>query len=75
MAGKGLKLTKPRVGDTYTLGNASFTIIAPNGDYGNDLNNWSVGIRLDYGDNRFVRRMQSYRFESEMPNLCSGGRR
>ena len=54
MAGKGLKLTKPRVGDTYTLGNASFTIIAPNKDYGNDLNNWSVGIRLDYGDNRFV---------------------
>ena len=54
VAGKGLKLTKPRVGDTYTLGNTSFTIIAPNGDYGNDLNNWSVGIRLDYGDNRFV---------------------
>ena len=54
VAGKGLKLTKPRVGDTYTLGNASFTIIAPNEDYGNDLNNWSVGIRLDYGDNRFV---------------------
>ena len=23
-------------------------------DYGSDLNNWSVGIRLDYGGNRFV---------------------
>ena len=54
VADKGLKLTKPRVGDTYPLGDASFTIIAPNGDYGDDLNNWSVGIRLDYGENRFV---------------------
>ncbi len=54
VAAKGLKLTKPRVGDTYALGGASFTVIAPNGDYGNDLNNWSVGIRLDYGDSRFV---------------------
>lgn len=54
VVGKGLKLTKPRVGDTYALGGASFTVIAPNKDYGSDLNNWSVGIRLDYGDNRFV---------------------
>lgn len=54
VADKGLKLTKPRVGDTYPLGDASFTVIAPNGDYGDDLNNWSVGIRLDYGENRFV---------------------
>ena len=54
VADKGLKLTKPTPGDTYTLGDASFTIIAPNGDYGDDLNNWSVGILLENGANRFV---------------------
>ena len=27
---------------------------SPVKDYGNDLNNWSVGIRLTYGDNSFV---------------------
>ncbi len=51
---KGLKLTKPVPGDSYTLGGATFTIIAPNGDYGDDLNNWSVGILLENGSSRFV---------------------
>lgn len=51
---KGLKITKPVPGSTYTLGNASFTIVAPVKDYGNDLNNWSVGIRLTYGSNSFL---------------------
>ena len=37
-----------------TLGSASFTIVAPVKDYGNDLNNWSVGIRLTYGSNSFL---------------------
>lgn len=50
----GLKITKPVPGNTYTLGGASFTIVAPVKDYGNDLNNWSVGIRLTYGDNSFL---------------------
>ena len=55
VADKGLKITKPRVGDTYELGAASFEIIAPNGDgYGDDLNNWSVGIRLTQGERSFV---------------------
>lgn len=51
---KGLSLTLPQLGDTYSLGDASFTIIAPAGDYGDDLNNWSVGIRLVYQDTAFV---------------------
>ena len=49
-----MKLTKPVLGDTYSLGEASFTVLAPVGDYGNDLNNWSIGIRLSYGDTAFV---------------------
>lgn len=52
---KGLKITKPVVGDVYQLGAASFEIIAPNrGDYGDNLNNWSVGIKLTQGRRSFV---------------------
>lgn len=52
---KGLKITKPVVGNSYSLGSASFTIIAPNKkDYGSNLNDYSVGIRLTHGTNRFI---------------------
>ncbi|MCI5503309.1 MAG: ComEC/Rec2 family competence protein [Anaerobutyricum sp.] len=51
---KGLTMTEPVVGDTYALGKASFTVIAPNRDYGDDTNNWSAGIILTYGKNRFL---------------------
>ena len=54
VSNKGLKITKPVPGSTYTLGSASFTIVAPVKDYGNDLNNWFVGIRLIYGSNSFL---------------------
>lgn len=54
IASRGLKITKPKPGDSYDLGNASFTILSPVKDYGSDLNNWSVGIRLTYGENSFV---------------------
>lgn len=51
---KNLEITFPEVGDTYNIGNASFTIIAPNKEYGNELNDWSVGIKLINGENSFV---------------------
>jgi beta-lactamase superfamily II metal-dependent hydrolase len=54
IAGKNLKITIPRPGENYSLGAASFQIIAPNKDYGDNLNNWSIGIRLVYGKNSFV---------------------
>lgn len=50
---KLLKWTTPKVGDTYSLGNASFTVIAPNGEY-SDPNNSSVGIILKNGENKFL---------------------
>jgi beta-lactamase superfamily II metal-dependent hydrolase len=50
----GVSLTRPVPGDSYALGDAVFTILAPVGDYGTDLNNWSVGIRLTLGDTAFV---------------------
>lgn len=51
---QGLKITKPKVGDEYTLGSTTFQIIAPNKSYGNDLNNWSIGIKLINGNDSFV---------------------
>ncbi len=52
---KGKKITYPEAGDVYTLGNAEFTVISPTGeDYGDNWNNYSVGILLQFGENRFV---------------------
>lgn len=49
-----LKLTKPIVGSEYAIGAASFIIIAPNSSYYDDLNNYSVGIKLIYDENSFI---------------------
>lgn len=44
----------PVPGECYPLGGASFTIVAPNQDYGDNINNASIGIRLVYGENTFL---------------------
>lgn len=49
-----LDIISPEVNQKYSLGDADFTIVAPNEDYGNDTNNWSVGILLEYGESRFL---------------------
>lgn len=52
---KNQPITRPVVGDTYDLGMAEFTVIAPvEEDYGDSWNDYSVGIRLDFGENSFV---------------------
>lgn len=52
---KRYKVTEPVVGDTYSLGDAGFTIIAPNAnDYGDNANDYSVGIILQHGNKKFV---------------------
>ena len=51
---KKLKITLPKIGEVYELGDSSFQILGPNRDYGDNLNNWSVGIRLDYGKTSFA---------------------
>lgn len=51
---KGLQVTIPEPGQKYELGSASFTVLAPVRDYGDELNDWSVGIRLTNGDNSFI---------------------
>ena len=51
---KGLKVTSPRVYDTYKLNKAEFTIIAPSSEDYSNLNDYSVGIKLDYMDHSFI---------------------
>ncbi|MCI8485144.1 MAG: MBL fold metallo-hydrolase [Lachnospiraceae bacterium] len=52
---KGKKITYPVVGDTYMLGSAEFTVTAPvEKDYGDNWNDYSVGILLEFGENRFL---------------------
>lgn len=58
---KGLKLTAAKVGAVYSLAdeykendNTAFEILAPVGDDYDDLNNWSVVIRLIHGKNAFL---------------------
>ncbi len=52
---KRYKITSPVVGTVYQLGDAEFTVIAPSQkDYGDEANNYSVGIILEHGDKKFV---------------------
>lgn len=50
---KNYNLVMPEIGSSYTLGEAVFTITAPNGDY-EEENNRSIGIRLVHGENSFL---------------------
>lgn len=51
---KNYKSSQPEVGDSYVLGSAVFTIVAPGLDYGEDANNASIGILLQHGENHFL---------------------
>lgn len=50
----GLKLTKAEVGTEYELGDADFTIVGPVSEEYSDLNDYSVGIYLEYEDFTFL---------------------
>ncbi len=51
---KNLKITKAVVGTQYILGPATFTVVAPNASSYEEMNNYSVGIKLTYGDTSFL---------------------
>ncbi|MBQ9928495.1 MAG: MBL fold metallo-hydrolase [Lachnospiraceae bacterium] len=51
---KQYRNTRPMVGTQYFLGDAVFTVVAPVGNYGEEYNNYSVGILLTYGENKFL---------------------
>lgn len=50
---KQLRYSTPEVGDSYTLGSAEFTILAPNGNY-DEPNNASIALLLENGENSFL---------------------
>ncbi|MCR5590816.1 MAG: MBL fold metallo-hydrolase [Lachnospiraceae bacterium] len=50
---RNYKWSTPEVGSTYDLGEALFTVVAPNRVY-SDPNNSSIALVLQYGDTRFL---------------------
>lgn len=51
---KGLKITTPKVGDSYGLGNATWQILAPVSASYDNLNNYSIVTKLKFGNNSFI---------------------
>ena len=50
----GLTVTSPAAGSTFYLGDACCTVFAPNQQTYSDLNDFSIVIRLDYGETSFL---------------------
>jgi competence protein ComEC len=53
MNNRSYKNTLPKVGDTYSLGSAEFTILGPQKSY-SDTNNNSIVLLLTHGENKFL---------------------
>ena len=52
---KNLKIINPNIGEEFPIGSGSFTFIAPiKKDYGENVNNYSLGIKLTNGENAFI---------------------
>lgn len=51
---KGLTFTAPVVGETFKVGNATCTILAPNGTGYKDTNDYSIALKVEYGSNSFL---------------------
>lgn len=51
---KGLKLTVPTVGESFKLGEATVTILAPNGTNYKDSNDYSIVLKVSFGSTSFL---------------------
>lgn len=51
---KGMQITTPVPGDSFKLGQADCKILAPNSSLYEDLNNFSVVIKVTFGNNSFM---------------------
>jgi beta-lactamase superfamily II metal-dependent hydrolase len=54
LGSKNVKLTVPKAGDQITIGNATITFLAPNSSAYEDINNYSIVVKLKYGNNSFI---------------------
>lgn len=50
----GNTLHAPKPGEKFSFGAVTITFLAPSKDYGNNLNNWSIGIKVSNGKHSFV---------------------
>lgn len=51
---KGLKITPPVSVETFSLGDAKVTILAPNSSQYEEINDYSVVLKVEYGNNSFL---------------------
>ncbi len=51
---KGIKAHSPVVGETFHMGEAQFDVLAPNSTEYENLNNFSVVLKMTYGNHRFL---------------------
>ncbi|MBZ9633100.1 ComEC/Rec2 family competence protein [Clostridium sp. FP1] len=51
---KNMKVSAPKVGETFKIGNSECTIIAPNAETYDNSNNYSIVTKLKYGNNSFI---------------------
>lgn len=50
---RGLEAETPEVGQVFTLGTSTITVLGPVKEY-DDLNNYSIVLMVQHGDNRFL---------------------
>ena len=50
----GLAPYSPNINDTFSIGEAIFTVVAPNSSGYSSLNDYSIVLRMDYGDVSFL---------------------
>jgi len=53
VSNRGLEIQQPKVGQVFTLGKATITVLGPVKEY-DDINNLSIVLMVQHGDNRFL---------------------
>lgn len=51
---KGMQFKTPTVGEIFYVGQAKCTILAPNSSTYDDLNNYSIVVKVEFGNNSFL---------------------
>ncbi len=51
---KKMKISIPKPGESFNLGSAKITILAPNSTSYKDVNNFSIVVKLQFGSNSFL---------------------
>ncbi len=68
---KGLSVTTPTPGSSFNLGDVHFTILAPNSQSYENVNNYSIVLKLEYGSTSFLFTGDA-QSESEKEMLANG---